>query len=150
MLVATPPCQGLSSIGKNKTQKDFENDERNFLIFDVFDIIDKSDFEYILIENVPRFLKMYFPYNRDVLLLEDILKLKYKNQYVIEIDVLNACDYGVPQTRPRAIIRLYKHGLKWNLPKKKSVITLENSIGHLPSLESNESSNIKWHFSKNS
>ena len=148
LLVATPPCQGLSSIGKNKTQKAFEKDKRNFLIFDVFDIIDKSDFDYILIENVPRFLKMYFPYNKDILLLEEIIKLKYSNQYIIEIDVLNACDYGVSQTRPRVIIRLYKHGLKWNLPNKEPVITLMDSIGHLPSLESGESSNIKWHFSK--
>jgi len=149
LLVATPPCQGLSSIGKNKTQKDFEKDKRNFLIFDVFDIIDKSDFDYILIENVPRFLKMYFPYENNILLLEEIIKLKYQDKYIIDIDILNACNYGIPQTRPRAIIRLYKHGLKWNLPKKEPIITLEEAIGHLPSLESNESSNIKWHFAKN-
>jgi len=148
LLVATPPCQGLSSIGKNKTQKDFEIDKRNFLIFDVFDIIDKSDFDYILIENVPRFLKMYFPYDNDILLLEEIIKLKYLDKYTIDIDILNACDYGVPQTRPRAIIRLYKHNLKWDLPVKEPIITLRDSIGHLPSLEANQSSNIKWHFSK--
>ncbi len=62
LLVATPPCQGLSSIGKNKTQEAFISDKRNFLIFDVFEIIDQSDFDYILIENVPMFLKMYFTY----------------------------------------------------------------------------------------
>ncbi len=149
LLIATPPCQGLSSIGKNRTQKDFENDARNFLIFDVFDIIDKSNFNYILIENVPRFLKMYFPYNNDILLLEEIIKLKYQGRYVIDIKVLNACDYGIAQTRPRAIIRLYKYGLKWDLPKKEAIVTLQEAIGHLPSLESNKSSNIKWHFSKN-
>ena len=148
LLVATPPCQGLSSIGKNKTQEAFENDKRNFLIFDVFDIIDKSDFDYILIENVPRFLKMYFPFENNILLLEDIIKLNYNDTYKIDIDILNACDYGISQTRPRAIIRLYKHNLKWDLPTKEPIITLEDSIGHLPSLESNESSNIKWHFSK--
>ena len=149
LLIATPPCQGLSSIGKNRTQEDFENDARNFLIFDVFDIIDKSDFNYILIENVPRFLKMYFPYNDEILLLEEIIKLKYQDKYIIDIDVLNACDYGIAQTRPRAIIRLYKHGLKWNLPKKEPIVTLQEAIGDLPSLESKESSHIKWHFSKN-
>ena len=148
LLVATPPCQGLSSIGKNKTQKAFENDKRNFLIFDVFDIIDESDFDYILIENVPRFLKMYFPYNNEILLLEEIIKIKYQNKYCIDINILNSCDYGISQTRPRAIIRLYRKGLKWDLPTKEPIITLQESIGHLPSLESNESSSIKWHFSK--
>ncbi len=77
LLVATPPCQGLSSVGKNKTQEAFEM-MKEFLIFDVFDIIDSSDFDYILIENVPRFLKMYFPYQNEVLLLEAIIELKYK------------------------------------------------------------------------
>jgi len=148
LLIATPPCQGLSSIGKNKTQKAFEQDKRNFLIFDVFDIIDNANFDYILIENVPRFLKMYFPYKDEILLLEKIIELKYKNIYNIEIDILNACYYGVPQTRPRAIIRLFKKNLEWTLPKKEPIITLEDSIGHLPSLESGQSSNIPWHYAK--
>ncbi len=148
LLVATPPCQGLSSIGKNKTQEAFVSDKRNFLIFDVFEIIDASNFNYILIENVPRFLKMYFPYEGEILLLEEIIKLKYNDKYTIEIDVLNASEYGVSQSRPRAIIRLYKKGLRWNLPNKEPKITLEEAIGHLPSLEADEGSEIKWHFSK--
>ena len=37
-LLATPPCQGMSSLGK----KDYDNDKRNYLIFYVFDIIDKN------------------------------------------------------------------------------------------------------------
>ena len=148
LLVATPPCQGLSSIGKNKTQEAFEKDKRNFLIFDVFEIIDKADFDYILIENVPRFLKMYFPYEGEILLLEDIIQRKYQDKYNIEIDLLNASDYGVAQSRPRAIIRIFKKDLLWNLPKKERVITLEEAIGDLPSLEAGESSSLKWHFAK--
>ena len=50
-LLATPPCQGVSSLGKNKVQSHFELDSRNFLIFDVFEIIDYGNFNYILIEN---------------------------------------------------------------------------------------------------
>jgi DNA (cytosine-5)-methyltransferase 1 len=148
LLVATPPCQGLSSVGKNKTQKAFESDKRNFLIFDVFEIIDNTDFDYILIENVPRFLKMYFPYKNKVLLLKKIIELKYKHKYTIQIDILNACDYGIAQSRPRAIIRLFKKELKWFLPRKEPIITLKDVIGHLPSLESGQYSDIPWHFSK--
>ena len=148
LLIATPPCQGLSTLGKNKKQEDFEKDQRNFLIFDVFDIIDRSNFDYILIENVPRFLNMYFPFNEEILLLEDIIRIKYESKYQIEVDVLNACNYGVPQSRPRAIIRIYKKSLQWNLPEKESTINLEKAIGHLPSLESAESSDIPWHYAK--
>ena len=57
-LIATPPCQGMSSMGK----KDYESDKRNYLIFYAFDMIDNCDFDYILIENVPKFLELYFPF----------------------------------------------------------------------------------------
>lgn len=148
LLIATPPCQGLSTLGKNKVQDHYEKDKRNYLILEVLEIIDNCDFDYILIENVPKFIEMYFPYNADYMLLEDILKLKYSDKYEISINVLNAKDYGICQSRPRAIIRLYKKGLKWSLPTSEKEITLEKAIGHLPSLESGETSDIPWHFAK--
>ena len=87
LLVATPPCQGLSSIGKNKLQKDFIEDGRNYLIFHIFDIIEKGNFDYILIENVPRFLKMYFPYKEKLESLENILNDILGRKYNIEIEI---------------------------------------------------------------
>ena len=57
------------------------------MIFDVFEIIDNSNFDYILIENVPMFLQMYFPYEGKILLLKNILEIKYGNKYNINIVV---------------------------------------------------------------
>ena len=148
-LMATPPCQGVSNLGKNKSQEAMIEDDRNFLIFDVMEIIDKFDFKYILIENVPRYLKMYFPYKKKYLLLEDILKKKYGEKYEIDIKVLNSKDYGVPQNRERAIIKIYKKGLKWEEPIKEPEINLKKAIGQLPTLESGETSKIKYHFARN-
>jgi len=148
MLIATPPCQGLSTLGKNKKQMHYESDKRNYLILQTFYIIDECDFDYVLIENVPKFIEMYFPYEGEYLLLEKILEKKYADKYKIDIRVLNAKDYGVCQSRPRAIIKLYKHGLKWGWPEEQSEIPLSDAIGHLPSLESGESSEIPWHYSK--
>lgn len=148
LLIATPPCQGLSTLGKNKVQDHYEKDRRNFLVLEVLEIIDNCDFDYILIENVPKFIQMYFPYNNKYMLLEDILRLKYNDKYKICVDILNAKDYGIPQSRPRAIIRLFKNGLKWALPKQEPEITLETAIGHLPSLEAGEDSGIPWHIAK--
>lgn len=148
-LMATPPCQGVSSLGKNKSQEAMIEDDRNFLIFDVMEIIDKFDFKYILIENVPRYLKMYFPYKKKHLLLEDILKKKYGGKYEIDVKVLNSKDYGVPQNRERAIIKIYKKGLKWEDPIKETEINLKKAIGKLPTLESGETSKIKYHFARN-
>ncbi|MDR6125207.1 DNA (cytosine-5)-methyltransferase 1 [Bacillus sp. SLBN-46] len=148
LLIATPPCQGLSTLGKNKIQSHFEEDERNYLIFDIFDIIESGNFDYILIENVPKFLNMYFPYNGEYLHLEQILNQRYSDSYIIDAAILNAKDYGIAQTRPRAIIKMYKKGLNWGWPVLESEIALNEAIGHLPSLESGEDSGIPWHYAK--
>jgi DNA (cytosine-5)-methyltransferase 1 len=143
LLIATPPCQGMSGLGK----KDYKGDERNYLIFDVFDIIDALDFKYVFIENVPKFLKMYYLNNKnEEVTIEELLNEKYGDKYNIVCGVYNAEDYDVPQHRPRAIIRMYKKDLEWNdPPKSKHKITLREAIGHLPSIEAGEKSGIKWH-----
>lgn len=148
MLIATPPCQGLSTLGKNKKQVHYEKDKRNYLIMYALNIIDRCDFDYILIENVPTFLEMYFPYDNDYFKLEEILNKKYANKYIIEARVLNAKDYGICQSRPRAIIKMYKPNKSWPWPVEEPEITLREAIGYLPSLESGESSDIPWHFAK--
>lgn len=139
ILLATPPCQGMSMLGK----KDYKNDLRNFLIFDIFDIIDALDFGYIFIENVPKFLKMfYFKDNDDSsgdpVALTDLLNDKYGCRYNIRYGVYDASDYGVPQRRKRAIIQMYKKGLVWGVPQKhEHHITVREAIGHLPDIEAN-------------
>lgn len=148
MLFATPPCQGLSTLGKNKNQAHYEKDKRNFLVLRALEIIDECDFDYILIENVPTFLDMYFPYDDDYLKLERILEKKYSDKYFIEARVLNAKDYGVCQSRPRAIVKLYRKGLIWGWPTSQPEIPLKAAIGDLPSIEAGQDSGIPWHYAK--
>lgn len=148
LLIATPPCQGLSTLGKNKGQIQFEKDNRNFLILEALKVIDSCNFDYVLIENVPKFIEMYFSFEGKYLKLKDILSTKYSDKYMIDIRVLNAKDYGVPQSRPRAIIKMWKKALKWDWPKTEPEITLREAIGNLPSLEPGEDSGIPWHFAK--
>ncbi len=148
LLIATPPCQGVSSVGKNKNQQQFLSDDRNFLIFDVFYFIDNFDFDVVLIENVSNFLKMYFPYDGELLKISDLITKKYSKKYTIAIIDINAQDYGVPQSRPRCFIKMYKSNYLWPSPKIEPQITLLDAIGHLPSLEAGETSTIKWHLAK--
>lgn len=142
LLIATPPCQGMSSLGK----KDYNLDERNFLIFSVIKVIQKINFDFILIENVPKFLKLLFPFNGKMLGIIDIFKELFREKYIIEHFILDAKDYGVPQSRPRAIIKMFKKNKKWGPPKIKNEITLRKAIGHLPSLMPGEKSGIKFHY----
>lgn len=148
LLIATPPCQGVSTLGKNKGQAQYETDKRNFLVLETFDIIDACNFDYILIENVPKFIEMLFPWEGAYYSLEQILCKKYGVKYQIEIKVLNAKDYGVPQSRPRAIIKMWKRNLSWAWPLSEPEINLRAAIGHLPSLEPGEDSGIPWHYAK--
>ncbi len=148
LLIATPPCQGLSSIGKNKLIKDLNDDERNFLIFDIIEIAKTFDFKYILIENVPKYLDMFFPKNGRFYRMKELLEYEFSEDYEIKLDVFNMRDYGVPQSRPRSIIRIFKKGLSWSDPKKQDIIPLEKSIGNLPSLMPGEKSDLKWHYAK--
>jgi len=152
-LLATPPCQGMSTLGKRK----YDSDKRNSLIQYVIKAIKRLLPDYVMIENVPKFIDLlydndgttYFldtsisekPYN-----IVGLLKELFSDDYIIDMKLLNAMNYGVPQSRPRAIIKLYKKGLSWPWPNEEQrIITLHEAIGDLPSLESGENSNIKWH-----
>ncbi len=148
LLLATPPCQGVSSAGKNKNQEQFLEDDRNFLIFDVFYFIDNFDFDAILIENVSKFLKMYFPFEGEMLQIQELISKKYSGKYIVDVIDINAQDYGVPQSRPRCFIKLYKQNYSWASPQSEPQITLREAIGHLPSLEAGEKSDIKRHYAK--
>lgn len=147
-LIATPPCQGVSVAGKNRTLHAMLNDERNFLIYKVIEFVNKKTPNFVLIENVPMFLKLLLPYKDKLLNIQDILHYEFNSQYTIEIDVLDSADYGTPQRRKRAIIKMHKKGLRWCWPSRQKLITTFDAIGHLPSLESGQSSDIPWHFAR--
>ena len=141
-ILATPPCQGVSLIGKNKSNDDMLRDERNFLIFHAFDIVDAIKPKVIVIENVARFLGMKFPYNGNMYNIESILKDKYGSQYSICVSVYNAADYGIPQNRLRTIMVLCQKGYSFVMPKKLKPITVRDAIGYLPSIEAGEKTKI--------
>lgn len=149
-LLASPPCQGMSIAGKNRNQKSMQSDSRNYLITYVFNMIKDLSPTYVLIENVPSLLKFKINHNNKMMNVLEILKTEFENQYNIESNVLDSSDYGVPQVRNRAIIKMNKIGTIWNWPKKESKkITVEEAIGFLPALEAGQHSIIKWHFARN-
>ena len=75
--------------------------------------------------------------------------MEFGEQYDIDSKVVDSSDYGVPQVRLRAIIKMHKKGTIWNWPQKNAhKVTVREAIGNLPSLEAGEKSNIKWHFAR--
>lgn len=148
-IIASPPCQGMSIAGKNRHQDTMINDKRNYLVNYVFEAIELLKPRFVLIENVPMLLKFQLPYNGKMHTIMEILNDMFGEQYTVEGRVVDAADYGVPQTRLRAIIKMYPKEYTWPWPNPiKTKITVRDTIGDLPSLESGESSNIKWHFAR--
>lgn len=148
LVIVTPPCQGVSTVGKNKASDAIFSDPRNLLVLSALKVIDRLDPTFFIIENVPRFRQMRFPYREALLSLEELLKQKYGKEYEIQCDVLNAADYEVPQTRYRVVYRAWKKGHTWVLPDKREQITLRQAIGDLPTLEAGQDSGIKNHYAR--
>lgn len=148
-VIASPPCQGMSVAGKNRKQIDMQTDKRNHLFSYIVKAIKSLSPDYILIENVPMLLKIKIIYADELRSVIDILNLEFNKEYRIKAAVLDSSDYGVPQTRLRAIIKMNRKDKVWGFPEKEiKKITVEEAIGHLPSLESGEKSDIKWHFAR--
>lgn len=149
LLLATPPCQGVSIAGKNRTEKSKSEDPRNALIFQVIKAIKKLKPKFVLIENVPQYLDLQIEHSGNFYDVPALLKMFFSKEYFVDMHVLNAADYGVPQNRRRAMIRLWEKGADWPLPEKiEKKVTVRDAIGDLPSLEAGEISPVPWHFAR--
>ncbi len=134
LIMATPPCQGMSTAGKMD-----KNDSRNALICHAVEIIKRVKPKYVFFENVPEQLTTKINIDGSGILIPDYLHSEFDSDYIFNDSYLiNAADYGVPQLRERAIILLVRKdiGKKWDFPKPcKKRTTLKEAIGDLPSLD---------------
>ena len=149
LLIATPPCQGVSVAGKNRFLEQQIDDERNHLLFPIINFINEINPKNILIENVPQYLKLKLPHRRKLKSVIEILNDEFGDTYQIESQIINCADLGIPQSRKRAFIKMFKKGKRWDWAKPmKKQIFLEEIIGDLPTLESGENSGLPWHFAR--
>lgn len=142
-LIATPPCQGMSIAGHMK-----ENDPRNSLIKFVIKFIQELQPTNALIENVRGILNTSLLVDAQAMKVTDYINSELvPHGYYINPVVVDAADYGTPQSRKRAFYLISKLKI-WELPDKQARISLKKAIGHLPSLEAREKSTIPYHNAK--
>jgi DNA (cytosine-5)-methyltransferase 1 len=91
VLAGGPPCQGFSQLGARDP-----GDPRNRLWREYVRVLDETDTDVFVMENVPQLL------NSDQFRL--FRAEVNRRGFNLIADVLNAADYGVPQTRRRAIV----------------------------------------------
>lgn len=134
LIMATPPCQGMSTAGKKN-----KDDKRNYLIKYAVHAIKEIKPNYVFFENVPEQFKTEIMCGNETKLILDYLKDELMEIYEFGVaEKVNMADYGVPQSRERAIILLTKKTKKniWKLPiKENKIITMEDVIGELPILD---------------
>ena len=134
-IIATPPCQGMSTAGK--MQKD---DPRNRLIINAVNAITIIKPKFVIIENVPEILNTKIKIGDQWILIEDYLHRELTNYNFNKNNVVNAMNYGVAQSRLRCVFLLSRKdtGIIWEFPKpNEKVITMRDAIGNLPSLDPN-------------
>lgn len=133
-VIATPPCQGMSSAGMQK-----KDDPRNRLIIPTVKIIAELQPDFVLLENVPEQLTTSILVDDTWIKIPDYIASELGGMYYINNEkIVNAQYYGVPQSRERCVILLSKKelGIRWEFPEKNNhIITLREAIGHLPSLD---------------
>ncbi|WP_114996447.1 DNA cytosine methyltransferase [Grimontia hollisae] len=91
IVIGGPPCQGFSLLNKNR-----EGDQRRALWEPYMDIVAASGAKMFIMENVPGLLKSDE--------FQDIENKSETMGFTLQKGVLNTADYGVPQTRQRAIV----------------------------------------------
>lgn len=125
LLAGGIPCPPFSVAGK----KLGELDERN-LFPDMFRIIDEVRPRAVMIENVPGLLNAQFAEYRD-----RIKGLLRKFKYEPFWEKFDACDFGVPQFRPRAVlVAIECHSadkFSWPAPRVVSPKTVGEALADL-------------------
>ena len=117
IIIGGPPCQPFSVGGHQNGLKDARD---GFPIF--IDAVKKIQPKVFLFENVRGLLyanKWYFD-----LVIKELQKL----DYILDYELLNAVNYGVPQNRERLFV--VGHRAKFNFPKPHNKkITVAEAIG---------------------
>ena len=95
------PCQGFSISNTGRRV----DDERNFLYKEMYRIIKDKKPSFFVAENVKGILSLGKGKVMDMI-IEDFTSIGYK----VDVKILNAAEYGVPQARERVFIIGNKYG----------------------------------------
>lgn len=138
-IIGGPPCQGFSLSG-NRDKKD----PRNSLFMEFVRFVKHFKPKFFVMENVTGILSMQ---TKNGELVKDVILSEYdKAGYNVNIFVLNAAEFGVPQSRMRVFFIGLDKKIDYDVEKLepkaflfgKDQVTIEQAIMDLPVIESGE------------
>lgn len=135
MIIGGPPCQGFSNKGKKLGLED----PRNFLFREYLSFVKELLPEVFVIENVKALLSTSNGWFK-----KQILSAIEQLGYFVDYGVLNAEEYGVPQSRERAIfICCKKQKITLPSPTIDIPVTVREAISDLAYHESGEGAPVE-------
>lgn len=139
VLIATPPCQGMSFANHKKTNPDKEM-KRNSLVIESIKMTKKLRPKFFVYENVRAFLgTACLDVDGKYKAIKDAIGQHLDGEYNILYKIVNFKDYGCPSSRTRTLVV----GIRKDIlditpydifPDKQEEKTLRQVIGHLPPL----------------
>lgn len=139
VLIATPPCQGMSVANHKKTATEII---RNSLVVESIHLIHKVTPRFFIFENVPLFMKTGCTApDGSIKEIGTVIYEELSDEYVIADRVLNFKNYGSNSSRTRTLVIGVHRSIAEYIapielyPSYQKESTLQEIIGHLPSLE---------------
>lgn len=122
------PCQGFSIANTKRSMKD----ERNFLYREMLRVIKDKKPKVFVAENVKGILSMQK--GKVVRMIKNDFE---KLGYIVDIKILNAAEYGVPQARERVIFIGNRLGVKNRFPIRTHVDNIPDEQVAIDLIETN-------------
>lgn len=137
VIIATPPCQGMSVANHKKG----DELKRNSLVVESIVMIRKIKPKFFIFENVRAFLNsICTDIDGKDKAIRQAIESDLSGEYNILYRVVNFKDYGNPSSRTRTLVLGVRKDIKDItpldiFPDKQPERTLRQVIGHLPSLK---------------
>lgn len=139
VVVATPPCQGISVINHKKTNSEIN---RNSLVVESVELVQKVKPRFFVFENVAAFEKtLCMTPAESVMPIGEFIRISLGSEYCITSRVLNFMNYGSNSSRTRTLVigvdKQYRNNITpFDIfPEYRPEKTLRDVIHHFPSLE---------------
>ncbi|GGG03425.1 DNA cytosine methyltransferase [Pontibacter amylolyticus] len=130
ILFGGPPCQGFST--SNQRNRSVKN-QNNWMFKEYVRFVHSLKPQWILMENVKGFYE-----TAGGAFFAKTLKLLEKEGYKLNYKILNASDYGVPQSRSRVfIVGSLNKGIDFKFPEKSTAkpVSVIEALDDLPVLD---------------
>lgn len=140
IVIGSPPCQTFSSLSQGKIKslgKDIKEDIRNYFYKNYLEYVEYYKPEIFLMENVPGFQTKY-----SGKIFQDFLRYVAEElpEYEVKYDIVEAVNFGVPQTRRRLFVCGYKKKYNFAFPTTnrefiedgQEFVTVEQALSDLP------------------